>query len=111
MPPYITRHTPPTTNLLTIPSSPEIAEAAVVALPNEKFQNIVAAAIVLTPETARAIDAGEKKFGFMAVRNALQGKLAKYKVPKKLKVVERIPRNAMGKIMKKQIVKETFGVE
>ncbi|KAI5285304.1 hypothetical protein KEM52_002497 [Ascosphaera acerosa] len=92
-------------------SLPQIAEAAVVALPNEQFGQIVAAAITLAPETAAAVQAGQAKFGFMAVRNALQGKLAKYKIPKKVKVVERIPRNAMGKILKKQIVKETFGVE
>ncbi|KAI5286292.1 hypothetical protein KEM54_006907 [Ascosphaera aggregata] len=78
-------------------SLPEIAEAAVVALPNEKFGCIVAAAITLTPEAALAVKRGEMKFGYLTVRNALQGRLAKYKVPKKLKVVDNIPRNAMGK--------------
>ncbi|KAI5297005.1 glutathione synthetase ATP-binding domain-like protein [Ascosphaera pollenicola] len=92
-------------------SLPEIAEAAVVGLPSDKFGSIVAAAITLTPAAAAAVERGETKFGFLAVRNALQGKLAKYKIPKKVKVVEKIPRNAMGKILKKQIVKEIFGVE
>lgn len=68
------------------------------SLPSEKFGSMVAAAITLTPAAKAAIERGEaKKFGFMAVRNALEGKIAKYKIPKKVKVVDVIPRNAMGK--------------
>jgi acyl-CoA synthetase (AMP-forming)/AMP-acid ligase II len=36
-------------------------------------------------------------------------RMAPYKVPTVLRVLEAIPRNAMGKINKKALVKELFG--
>eukprot|EP00871_Galdieria_phlegrea_P001568 jgi/Galph1/2411/GphlegSOOS_G1034.1 len=44
-----------------------------------------------------------------AFREWGKGKLASYKLPKRLKVVKSIPVNAMGKVQKKQVAKEMFG--
>jgi malonyl-CoA/methylmalonyl-CoA synthetase len=35
-----------------------------------------------------------------AIIEAVQGRLARYKVPKRVLIVEELPRNAMGKVQK-----------
>ncbi|KAG7005775.1 hypothetical protein G7Y79_00018g045820 [Physcia stellaris] len=52
---------------------------------------------------------GGKTWGVMDMRRSLKDKLASYKIPQELKVVEALPKNAMGKINKKSLVKEIFG--
>jgi non-ribosomal peptide synthetase component E (peptide arylation enzyme) len=42
------------------------------------------------------------------MRRALKGRLANYKIPQVLRVVEHIPRNAMGKINKKELLRQVF---
>jgi non-ribosomal peptide synthetase component E (peptide arylation enzyme) len=46
----------------------------------------------------------------MDMRRALKDRLAAYKIPQEMKIMESIPRNAMGKVNKKALVKEVFGV-
>nr|MBP9113321.1 fatty acid--CoA ligase [Polyangiaceae bacterium] len=38
-----------------------------------------------------------------SIRDALRGELAVYKLPKEVRVVADFPRNAMGKVMKKEL--------
>jgi non-ribosomal peptide synthetase component E (peptide arylation enzyme) len=46
----------------------------------------------------------------MDMRRALKDRLASYKLPQEMKVLDGpIPRNAMGKVNKKTLVKEVFG--
>ena len=40
---------------------------------------------------------GGKIWGVMDMRRALKDKLANYKIPQELEVVDKIPKNAMGK--------------
>ena len=75
---------------------PQISEIAVVALPSDQWGQKVAAIVVLSPEHANT-GKGGKQWGAMDMRRALKDKLANYKVPQVLKVVDSIPRNAMGK--------------
>jgi malonyl-CoA/methylmalonyl-CoA synthetase len=77
-------------------SLPEIAEAAVVGIASEQWGQKVAAVVMLTPKGQTA-GKGGKKWSSMDMRRALKDKLANYKIPQELKVVESIPRNAMGK--------------
>ena len=77
-------------------SLPEIAEAAVVGVPNEQWGQKVAAVLVLT-EAGKVGGAKGKGWGVMDMRRALRERLVNYKVPQELKVVEEIPKNAMGK--------------
>ena len=77
-------------------SLPEIAEAAVVGLPSEQWGQKVAAVIVLTSDGMTA-GKGGKAWGAMDMRRALRDRLANYKIPQDLKVVDSIPKNAMGK--------------
>jgi acyl-CoA synthetase (AMP-forming)/AMP-acid ligase II len=75
---------------------PQISETAVVALPSEQWGQKVAAVVVLHP-SAQTAGRNGKPWGAMDMRRALRDRLAAYKVPQEMKVLESIPRNAMGK--------------
>ncbi|RYO75951.1 hypothetical protein DL763_010865 [Monosporascus cannonballus] len=83
-------------------SLPEVAEAAVLAVPSGRWGQKVGAVVVLS---ASRSDRGWKP---MDMRRALRGRLAGYKIPQVLRVVDRIERNAMGKINKKELVRRIF---
>lgn len=82
-------------------SLPQVSEAAVVAVPSGKWGQKVGAVVILDREHATS-------WSPMDMRRALRDRLANYKIPQVLRVVEHIPRNAMGKINKKMLVKEVF---
>ena len=85
-------------------SLPVVAEAAVVAVPSGKWGQKVGAVIVLETTGAHAV----AKWTAMDMRRALKSRLVNYKIPQLLRVVDSIPRNAMGKINKKQLVAAVF---
>lgn len=89
-------------------SLPEILECAVVGLPSEAWGQKVAAVVVLSGVGVTG-GRGGKPFGGMDLRRALKDKLVNYKIPQDVKIVEKIPRNAMGKINKKVLVADVFG--
>ncbi|KAF3385317.1 Acyl-CoA synthetase family member 3 [Penicillium rolfsii] len=89
-------------------SLPQIAEAAVVGLPSEQWGSKVAAVVVLHPD-AHTTGRNSKSWGPMDMRRALKDRLAPYKIPQEMKVLDVIPRNAMGKVNKKALVKQVFG--
>jgi len=71
-----------------------IAECAVVGVPDPEWGERVSAAIELTPGeelTLAALQAWSKE------------RLAPYKVPRALRIVAALPRNAMGKVLKKEV--------
>jgi malonyl-CoA/methylmalonyl-CoA synthetase len=75
-------------------SLPQISEAAVVAVPSGKWGQKVGAVVILKD----GAEEGRKgKWGPMDMRRALKERLTGYKIPQVMKVVENIPRNAMGK--------------
>lgn len=76
-------------------SLPEIAECAVVAVPSGKWGQKVGAVVIL--RTGYSPGKSGKSWGPMDLRRALKGRLAGYKIPQVMKVVDDIPRNAMGK--------------
>ncbi|KAF2000701.1 acetyl-CoA synthetase-like protein [Amniculicola lignicola CBS 123094] len=89
-------------------SLPTVSEVAVVGLPSEAWGQTVAAVVVLS-EVGRTAGRGGKQWSALDMRRALKEKLAVYKLPHEMRVVEGIPRNAMGKINKKALVKELWG--
>ena len=66
-----------------------IDEAVVVGLPDEEWGQRIAAVVTLTRDT--------KELKLRDLRNMLRNKIASYKIPTVLKVVDEIPRNKMGK--------------
>jgi acyl-CoA synthetase (AMP-forming)/AMP-acid ligase II len=85
-------------------SLPEVAEAAVVAVPSGNWGQKVGAVIILNGDVVQ-------KWSPLDMRRALKSRLATYKIPQVMKIVDHIPRNAMGKINKKQLVKKIFADE
>lgn len=83
-------------------SLPEVLEAAVLAVPSGKWGQKVGAVVILDRTICSE---GWKP---MDMRRALRGRLANYKIPQVLRVVEHIPRNAMGKINKKNLLRQVF---
>jgi malonyl-CoA/methylmalonyl-CoA synthetase len=73
---------------------PGVAESAVIGLPHPDFGEGVTAVVV--PAPGASLDPG----GMLA---ALEQRLAKYKLPKRIIVVPELPRNAMGKVEKKAL--------
>ncbi|KAK4229698.1 acyl-CoA synthetase family member 3, mitochondrial [Podospora fimiseda] len=82
-------------------SLPQVAEVAVLAVPSGKWGQKVGAVVILDKEHCT-------KWTPLEMRRALKDRLASYKIPQVLRVVDHIPRNAMGKINKKMLVKEVF---
>lgn len=81
-----------------IESHEAVKESAVVGLPDEEFGEKVAAAVVL--EDGRGFVAPE------VLAAHCKERLASYKCPREIAVVPQLPRNAMGKVLKNQIVEE-----
>ncbi len=73
---------------------PSVADCAVVGLPDPEWGERVAAAVV--PRERAALDPEE-------LREWSRDRLAPYKVPRSLKVVDDLPRNAMGKVLKPEL--------
>ena len=65
-------------------------------LTSEQWGQKVAAVVVLDPAHASSGRNG-KPWGVMDMRRALKDRLANYKIPQELKIVEELPKNAMGK--------------
>jgi malonyl-CoA/methylmalonyl-CoA synthetase len=70
---------------------PSIAECCVVGVPDEVWGERVAAAVVIRPGTSLDLD---------SLRTWARTDLAPYKLPSLLKIVESLPRNVMGKVVK-----------
>jgi acyl-CoA synthetase (AMP-forming)/AMP-acid ligase II len=77
-------------------SLPEICECAVVGLKSEVWGQKVAAVVVLS-EVGKTAGKGGKSWGAMDMRRSLRDKLANYKIPQEIKIVNGLMRNAMGK--------------
>jgi len=77
---------------------PGVAESAVVGVPHPDFGEAVVAVVV--PRTGAALVPGE-------IVAELRSAIAHFKVPKHVRVVDALPRNAMGKVQKK-LLRETL---
>jgi malonyl-CoA/methylmalonyl-CoA synthetase len=71
---------------------PGVSESAVIGLPHADFGEGVTAVVVSEP--GAALDEA-------SVLHALDDRLAKFKLPKRVLFVDELPRNTMGKVQKK----------
>ncbi len=81
-----------------IDAMPGVVESAVIGVPHADFGEGVTA-VVVRDKGAKVDEA--------AVLRALDGRLAKFKMPKRVIVVDELPRNAMGKVQK-NILRDTY---
>ena len=81
-----------------IDAMPGVIESAVIGVPHADFGEGVTA--VLVCDKGAAVDEA-------SVLKALDGRLAKFKMPKRVFVVDELPRNAMGKVQK-NILRDTY---
>src|ERR1700682_835782 len=81
-----------------IDAMPGVIESAVIGVPHADFGEGVTAILVC--------DKGAK-VDETSVLQALDGRLAKFKMPKRVIVVDELPRNAMGKVQK-NILRDTY---
>ena len=72
---------------------PGVAASAVIGVPHPDFGEAVVACVVGAVEEA-------------AVRAALRDRLAAFKIPKRVLVMQDLPRNAMGKVQKAELRRE-----
>ena len=84
-----------------IQSLPQIKEAAVVGMADAKRGEVVAAFVILKKDVT--ITENE-------VLAAMNGKIAHYKIPKKIIFVEEFPRNQSGKVLKRILKKRADGI-
>jgi malonyl-CoA/methylmalonyl-CoA synthetase len=76
---------------------PGVAESAVVGVPHPDFGEAVVALVVPRPGAAPSPE---------AIVAALRADIAPFKVPKHVRIVDALPRNAMGKVQKKLLREE-----
>ncbi|MGF6428889.1 MULTISPECIES: malonate--CoA ligase [Bradyrhizobium] len=81
-----------------IDAMPGVIESAVIGVPHADFGEGVTAVLVCS----KGADISEA-----SVLKALDGRLAKFKMPKRVFVVDELPRNAMGKVQK-NILRDTY---
>ena len=73
---------------------PQVADAAIIGVPNERWGEVGMAIIVRKPD--QALEEGD------IIRHCL-GRLAKFKVPQSVTFVDALPRNATGKVLKRDL--------
>jgi malonyl-CoA/methylmalonyl-CoA synthetase len=81
-----------------IDAIPGVIETAVIGVPHADFGEGVTAVVVC--DKAAEVDES-------SVLKALDGRLAKFKIPKRVIFVDQLPRNAMGKVQK-NILRDTY---
>ena len=80
---------------------PDVVDAAVVGLPSEHSGEEVVAAIVVAPGVDVDVE---------AIREFARGILTPYKVPRRLFVVDELPRNLIGKVLRRQVREKLIDV-
>ena len=73
---------------------PSVAECAVVGAPDPKWVEAVTAFVVVRPDATVHTD---------ELREFVRGRLAGYKVPKKVVLVDSIPKSPVGKILRRKL--------
>jgi fatty-acyl-CoA synthase len=73
---------------------PAIVEVAVIGVADERWGEAVTAVVVVKEGEELTLD---------ALRDFADGKLARFKLPTKLETIDVIPRNASGKVLKREL--------
>ena len=71
-----------------------VSEVAVIGIPDEKWGEVGRAVVVLKEG---------QSLGEAEILDHLRGRLARYKIPKRVVFIDRLPRNAAGKVLKTEL--------
>jgi acyl-CoA synthetase (AMP-forming)/AMP-acid ligase II len=77
---------------------PDVLECAVIGMPSARWGESAAAVVVAKPGT---------RLDGAAIVDFCRGKLARYKIPRVVVLVDEIPRNPTGKVLKR-VLRERF---
>nr|WP_255593027.1 malonyl-CoA synthase [Bordetella sp. BOR01] len=83
---------------LIIDEMPGVSESAVIGVPHPDFGEAVVAVVV--PRAGTSLDTG-------GMQAELKSRIANFKVPKQIHVVDQLPRNTMGKVQK-NVLRESY---
>lgn len=78
---------------------PQVAEVAVIGLPDERWIEAVTAVVVRRADGA----GGGDEVGERELIEAARARLAPFKAPKRVMFVDALPRNASGKVLKREL--------
>ncbi|MFF2632111.1 long-chain-fatty-acid--CoA ligase [Microbacterium sp. NPDC058021] len=84
----------PTEVEIALRQHPQVKDAAVVGLPDERTGEEVVAAIVVD---------GDEDIDVEAIRASVRGILTPYKVPRRIFVVDELPKSLIGKVLRRQV--------
>jgi len=84
----------PTEVEIALRQHPQVKDAAVVGLPDERTGEEVVAAIVVD---------GDEDIDVEAIRASVRGILTPYKVPRRIFVVDELPKSLIGKVLRRQM--------
>jgi acyl-CoA synthetase (AMP-forming)/AMP-acid ligase II len=84
----------------TLMTHPAVAEAAVLGVDDEQYGQRLAAFVVLQPGSSATPD---------ALKQHVRENLANYKMPREIVVLEELPRNATGKILRQELLARVGG--
>ena len=81
-----------------IDDMPGVSESAVIGVPHPDFGEAVVAVVV--PKDGASLDAS-------AMQAELKSRIANFKVPKRVHIIDQLPRNTMGKVQK-NVLRDTY---
>ncbi|XP_021298736.1 malonate--CoA ligase isoform X2 [Herrania umbratica] len=88
---------------------PDIAECCVLGLPDKDYGEAVSAIVVLESETKGKQEDSNSALSLEELCSWAKDKLAPYKLPTRLMLWDSLPRNAMGKVNKKELKRQLGG--
>jgi malonyl-CoA/methylmalonyl-CoA synthetase len=89
---------------------PQVAETAVVGVPDDARGQIVTALVYPKARDGASVSAGVQKQLIAELKQLCAQSLASYSIPRKWLILDApLPRNAMGKVNKKELLREYAG--